>query len=67
MGKVLEVDRSEGCEVGKYIRVRVEMDLHNPLKRGSSIQMASNKSGKIYFKYERLPDLCFVCGRLGHL
>ncbi|XP_057426370.1 uncharacterized protein LOC130719778 [Lotus japonicus] len=66
LGEVLEYDKSEECLRGKYARVRVKVDLLKPLKRGSPIQIATNKKGRIFFKYERLPDFCFMCGVLGY-
>lgn len=66
MWEVIDIDKAEVCAVGMYMRVKVVLDLMKPLKRGSSIQIDPKKAGKIFFKYERLPDLCFGCGRLGH-
>ncbi|XP_057432695.1 uncharacterized protein LOC130725488 [Lotus japonicus] len=65
-GEVIDFDKSSGCVAGKYMRVKVVLDLCNPLKRGTQIQLVSQQAGKIFFKYERLPDICFACGGLGH-
>jgi hypothetical protein len=43
----------------------VLIDLRKPLKRGTVIK-SQDRSLKVYFKYERLPNFCFVCGRIGH-
>ncbi|KAK7838732.1 hypothetical protein CFP56_019309 [Quercus suber] len=42
------------------------MDITKPLCRGHRITMASGKEGWVSFKYERLPNLCYWCGRLTH-
>lgn len=36
------------------------------VKRGLLIKTALGEMTKVYFKFERLQDLCYVCGRLGH-
>ncbi|XP_057444409.1 uncharacterized protein LOC130736614 [Lotus japonicus] len=66
LGEVMEFDKSAECVAGKYMRVRVILDLTKPLRRGTQIGKAMNRTGKVFFKYERLPDICFACGRLGH-
>ncbi|XP_057452226.1 uncharacterized protein LOC130744049 [Lotus japonicus] len=66
LGEFMEHDKSEECLAGKYARVRVSVDLQKPLKRGAIAQITPIKKGKIFFKYERLPDFCYECGMLGH-
>ncbi|MCI11301.1 zinc CCHC-type-like protein, partial [Trifolium medium] len=51
--------------VGRFLRLKVSIDLRKPLKRGTVIRY-QDRSLKVFFKYERLPTLCFVCGRIGH-
>ena len=48
------------------MRIRVDVQLDKPLCRGGFV--SSPKSGKhwVYFKYERIPMLCFRCGRIEH-
>jgi hypothetical protein len=65
MGKFVEVDSKESNRMGKFLRVKATIDLRNPLKRGTIIKYLG-KSLKIFFKFERLPTFCFVCGRIGH-
>ena len=65
LGKYMEVDSNEGNRMGKFLRVKVEIDLRKPLKRGTVVKY-QGKSLRIYFKYERLPTFCFVCGCIGH-
>ena len=53
-------------EGGHFIRVCVSVDVTLPLCRGRLITMENGTKHWIRFKYERLPNLCFWCGRLTH-
>ncbi|TXG60460.1 hypothetical protein EZV62_015033 [Acer yangbiense] len=68
IGGVIEIPvESKECW-GKFIRVKVEIDISKPLKRWLRLKL--DKSDIIVvvgLKYERLPDFCFVCGKLGHV
>ena len=66
MGEVVMVDTDDqGVGWGKYLRVRVEIDITEPLPRGKKIKLGG-RSIWVYFKYERLPLFCYGCGRLWH-
>ncbi|XP_023881250.1 uncharacterized protein LOC111993660 [Quercus suber] len=67
IGKFLEVDkRSWQSDQAKYMRIKVDVQLDKPLRRGGFV--SSPESGKhwVYYKYERIPTLCFRCGRISH-
>lgn len=50
---------------GNFVRVRVKINVHHPLKNAVSVVKEGKR--KIFLvKYERLPDWCAVCGHLGH-
>ena len=49
-----------------FMRVRVAIDITKPLCRGRKISTTSGKEGWVSFKYERLPNICYGCGRLTH-
>lgn len=50
----------------KHIRLQVDMDVRKPLPLGFFHDMG--KGGRwISFQYERLPDMCYRCGILGHI
>ncbi|KAK9992435.1 hypothetical protein SO802_027420 [Lithocarpus litseifolius] len=51
---------------GHFIRVQISIDLSLPLCRGRLISVGEGKQVWISFKYERLPNLCYWCGRLTH-
>ena len=66
-GNFLEVDRcSWQSDQAKFMHIRVDVQIDKPLCRGG--YMSSPESGKhwVSFKYERLPTLCFSCGRIRH-
>ncbi|XP_062146783.1 uncharacterized protein LOC133854564 [Alnus glutinosa] len=50
---------------GRYLRVRVAINLHQPLERGRSL-IILGKSKWVSFKYEKLSVFCFQCDRIIH-
>jgi hypothetical protein len=62
LGDLHEVD---GVGWGRCLRIRVTIDLTSPIERGRALHFAG-KSHCINFKYEKLPMICFHCGRLVH-
>ncbi|KAF8380160.1 hypothetical protein HHK36_027643 [Tetracentron sinense] len=69
LGEVLSVDLPEDglAQWGKFLRVRVCMDVLKPLVAGKCIRSLSNGRLPIQFRYERLPRFCFHCGIMGHV
>ena len=66
IGKVnTGVDEAE-AKGDNYMRVRVNIDISQPLSRGRAVSLDSGKELWVNFKYERLPNLCFWCGCLMH-
>lgn len=65
MGKFVEFDESDPIGWSKYLRFRVDLRLDKPLRRGMRIGVATG-SKWVKFKYDKVIDLCFVCGMLGH-
>lgn len=47
------------------LRARVYVDVFTPLVRFVPITLKERKKYSVY--YEKLPDFCFACGRMGHL
>ncbi|XVF17061.1 hypothetical protein REPUB_Repub10bG0084700 [Reevesia pubescens] len=67
IGEVLKVNMDDTRVVwGRYVRIRVILDVTMPLTRGTSLSIQGVDKVVVLFRYERLPDLCFVCGRLNH-
>ncbi|XP_042950030.1 uncharacterized protein LOC122282137 [Carya illinoinensis] len=67
LGEVLEVDLDKGeMEWGEYMRVQVMLDISKPFLRRKHLNVGKGASCLVNFSYERLPDICFFCGVLGH-
>lgn len=63
------VDRSTEaaeCECGTYVRVRVTLDVYQPLCRGRIIKVKGGEKVWVNFRYERLPNICYWCGCFDH-
>lgn len=67
LGNIIEVNcDTEGGAMGRCMRVRVLLDVHNPIIRWTNISVGG-VSRKILFRYEKLSDFCYACGRIDHL
>lgn len=67
LGRVEEVDVAfKEVEWGEYMRVRVELNKTKPLICWKKFNIGLSKPVWLRFIYERLPDLYFCCGHLGH-
>lgn len=53
---------------GANLRIRVRIDLSRPLRRGIRIYPDGPLSGLwVPFRYERLLEICSICGIIGHV
>ena len=60
---VMEVDVADsGVQWGKYLRVRVKVDITKKLVRGKKVTIERGESQWIQLRYERLPNFCYRCG-----
>ncbi|KAI4980350.1 hypothetical protein ZWY2020_020835 [Hordeum vulgare] len=68
LGKVEKMDVDDkGRAWGDYLRVRVSVDVNQPLMHCVSMFSQKQKVTDVYqVKYERLPLFCFSCGCVGH-
>lgn len=58
----------DGKMEGESLRVRIKIDINEPLKRGTNIKIGTRGEMKwIPATYEKLPNFCYLCGRLGHV
>ncbi|XP_059441137.1 uncharacterized protein LOC132173616 [Corylus avellana] len=66
LGTVEDIDiAGDGVGWGRCLRIRVIINLRAPLERGRALQV-EGKSYWVIFKYEKLPMMCFDCGRIMH-
>ncbi|KAL5774833.1 hypothetical protein ACOSP7_012390 [Xanthoceras sorbifolium] len=57
-----------GGLIGEFLRVRVLIDVLKPLKRGLRFMFGDNgEECSVLLRYERLPNFCYFCGKMGHL
>ncbi|KAK9272680.1 hypothetical protein L1049_003057 [Liquidambar formosana] len=67
IGELIEVDgRESNEEQGKFLRVRVNVPIAKPLRRGGRILLHNGERVWVDFKYEKLPLFCYYCGKVGH-
>lgn len=67
IGKFVEADTDkDGSIFGRFIRIKVDLNLSKPLKRCIVITQRGIDKGYLVF-YERLPLFCFFYRRLNHL
>ncbi|KAL0449268.1 UNVERIFIED_CONTAM: hypothetical protein Slati_1483200 [Sesamum latifolium] len=66
MFRDLEADDS-GRSWGATLRIRVGLNVNQPLKRALKIRSTFVEELLVQFTYERLPNFCFLFGRLGHI
>lgn len=68
VGQVVDVDiNALGDCLGRYLRVHILVDISKSLTRVVQRRLKQNQDPFIFpLRYERLPDLCYLCGVLGH-
>ena len=67
IGRSIEVDVPEnGFGWGRYLRIRVNIDITQPLLRGKIFEFEQGTPFWVDFRYEHLPIFCYRCGMIGH-
>lgn len=67
LGQLEEADLDHGeVEWGEFMRLRVGIDIKKRILRRKHLNIALMEPVWVCFLYERLPDLCFYYGVLGH-
>ncbi|KAJ8748273.1 hypothetical protein K2173_000845 [Erythroxylum novogranatense] len=67
LGEYIESDaRNYTCIWRDFMRIRVAIDIRNPLKRKLFIKRSGGEQICLDFKYERLNTFCYFCGKVGH-
>ncbi|KAL0444637.1 UNVERIFIED_CONTAM: hypothetical protein Slati_2186400 [Sesamum latifolium] len=62
----VDMDNSNGLW-GTSMRIRMSLDITKPLRRVLKLKTTMGDELLVPFTYEKLPNLCYLCGRLGHL
>ncbi|CAN6246699.1 unnamed protein product [Urochloa humidicola] len=68
IGTFMAMDMDEdGTVMGRYLRVKVKLDIRKPLMRGVTV-FAGEEEKPLWcpLEYEFLPDFCYTCGLIGH-
>ncbi|CAN6298071.1 unnamed protein product [Urochloa humidicola] len=69
IGSFICMDLDEdGTAVGRYLRIKVRLDIRKPLMRGVSVFVGEEGDKPLWcpVEYEFLPDFCYTCGIIGH-
>lgn len=57
---------NNACVWREYMRLRVLIDVRQPLKKERKVRLAGGEWSIVKFRYEKLSTFCFVCGCIGH-
>ena len=67
IGTVIPLEHMKEMLGGDFLRVRVEIDVSKLLCRGRKTAINANEFIWVAFKYEKLPNFCYWCGRVSHV
>lgn len=59
-------DPEDDSTGGEFLRVRIILDITQPLPRCYKLWVERKLVGWVGLKYERLPNFCYWCGSVGH-
>jgi hypothetical protein len=67
IGAFVEYDKNNNSSFWRqYMRLRVKVDVRQPLKKNTKVKNREGEWCEVKFKYEKLGVFCFVCGVMGH-
>lgn len=66
IGRCLRVEEAQIMHQRTFLRLQVEIDMAEPLVPGFRWVDSRGQDKWASIKYERLTDLCYGCGRIGH-
>ncbi|TXG47851.1 hypothetical protein EZV62_027145 [Acer yangbiense] len=65
--KVIEIPADARECRGRFLRVKVRIDIDKPLKRFLKLEVDESERVVVApLIYKRLPEFCFACGKIGH-
>jgi hypothetical protein len=67
IGELVDMDVGVTCECfGKYMRLRVMIDVAKSLKRFLRLELKKGEETTLLWRYEKLPEYCFQYGIIRH-
>ena len=68
LGGQMEVEETivKGRILRSFLRMRVMIDIRQPLTIGFWVPRKEKRLVWVWLKYEKLQACCFQCGRIGH-
>lgn len=66
LGEVLDSGVFELPDKSIILKVKVHIDISKPIKKGANIGSRTDGVIWVNFRYEKLPQFCFYCGKVGH-
>jgi len=67
IGELVKYDESNNLSPWrKFMKLRVRLNVDEPISKGWSFEKEDGKVVSVRFKYEKLGVLCHVCGIIGH-
>jgi hypothetical protein len=66
LGMVEEAGLYDFPDKARIVKIRVHLDIHDPIRPGIFIGNTKDGIQWIDFRYENLPMFCFLCGIIGH-
>ncbi|KAK4426954.1 hypothetical protein Salat_1464200 [Sesamum alatum] len=68
IGRFRDMDMDDtGCDWGATLRLRVAINVTRPLPRAIPIVSTMRDELLVHLTYKRLPNFCYLCGKLGHI